>query len=138
MLQSLDTHWKDHLSAMDHLRQGIHLRGYAQKNPKQEYKREAFNMFTALLENIKREVIAIISSFELRTQAEIDAIEEQRRQATNYTISMHHEDLAVEDETVDSEVKSNKPVTRSTHKIGRNDPCPCDSGKKYKQCHGRI
>ncbi len=135
MLQVLDTQWKDHLSAMDHLRQGIHLRGYAQKNPKQEYKREAFEMFSALLDRIKHEVIGIISRVQVQGEADVEAIEEQRR-AQGEMQYRHPDASATESET--SEGEQHAPFVRDGTKVGRNDPCPCGSGKKYKQCHGKL
>ena len=125
MLQSLDSLWKEHLAAMDHLRQGIHLRGYAQKNPKQEYKRESFELFSEMLENLKYDVIGVLSKVQIRAESDVEAVEEQRRQS---------EDVAKE-YTHQSVEESEKPqVTR----VGRNEPCPCGSGKKYKQCHGKL
>jgi len=139
MLQVLDTLWKEHLAAMDYLRQGIHLRGYAQKNPKQEYKREAFEMFTQLLERIKAEVIGVISKVQVRAEEDVAAVEEQRR--SNVQVNYQHEEVnALEAEQAnEAELdESAQPFVRDERKIGRNEPCPCGSGKKYKQCHGRI
>ena len=135
MLQVLDTQWKDHLSAMDHLRQGIHLRGYAQKNPKQEYKREAFEMFSALLDRIKHEVIGVISRVQVQGESDVEAIEEQRR-AQGEMQYQHPDASAAESETAEGEQQA--PFVREGTKVGRNDPCPCGSGKKYKQCHGKL
>lgn len=133
MLQSLDMHWKDHLAAMDHLRQGIHLRGYAQKNPKQEYKREAFELFAEMLEALKLEVISILSKVQVRAQEEVDAIEEKRRAAdAAQTKEFQHEGAAT------SGTSSAPQPARAAAQVGRNDPCPCGSGKKYKHCHGRV
>src|SRR5690554_30513 len=133
MLQSLDMHWKDHLAAMDHLRQGIHLRGYAQKNPKQEYKREAFELFAEMLEALKLEVISILSKVQVRAQEEVDAIEEKRRAAdAAQTKEFQHEGAAT------SGTSSAPQPARAAPQVGRNDPCPCGSGKKYKHCHGRV
>ncbi|HEJ6970182.1 TPA: preprotein translocase subunit SecA [Serratia marcescens] len=135
MLQTLDSLWKEHLAAMDYLRQGIHLRGYAQKDPKQEYKRESFNMFATMLESLKYEVISVLSKVQVRMPEEVEALEQQRREeaerlAQQQQLSHHDENaLATED--------PNAPVT-AERKVGRNDPCPCGSGKKYKQCHGRL
>ncbi|MGO1246598.1 MAG: preprotein translocase subunit SecA [Oceanisphaera sp.] len=140
MLQTLDTLWKEHLAAMDHLRQGIHLRGYAQKNPKQEYKRESYELFTQLLENLKREVVSIISRVQVQSQEDVEAAEEKRRAAAeNQAQSYNHasaENL-LEDETPAASPDST-PFVREGQKIGRNDACPCGSGKKYKQCHGKL
>lgn len=136
MLQSLDTHWKEHLAAMDHLRQGINLRGYAQKNPKQEYKREAFELFGTMLDNLKIDVIGVLSRVQVRAAEDVDAVEEQRRKADDVPHSYQHEEA--EQIGGDAVPESNGPVFRDGEKIGRNDPCPCGSGKKYKQCHGKL
>ncbi len=136
MLQSLDTHWKEHLAAMDHLRQGINLRGYAQKNPKQEYKREAFELFSNMLDQLKLDVIGVLSRVQIRAPEDVEAVEEQRRKADAVTMEFQHEEA----EHIGGEVPERPagPVFRETDKIGRNDPCPCGSGKKYKQCHGKL
>ena len=135
MLQVLDTQWKEHLSMMDQLRQGIHLRGYAQKNPKQEYKRESFEMFTEMLDRIKHEVVTILSRVQVRSDEELEAIEAQRRQSSG-DIEYQHEDASAMG-TSDSE-DEHTPFVRDERKVGRNEPCPCGSGKKYKQCHGKL
>jgi preprotein translocase subunit SecA len=133
MLQSLDTHWREHLSALDHLRQGIHLRGYAQKNPKQEYKREAFELFEGLLQIVRSEVSKLLLTVEVRSEEQIEAVETPP-QLEN--VQYHHADY---DEALGSaEPKAPQPVERHTPKVGRNDPCPCGSGKKYKHCHGKL
>lgn len=136
MLQSLDTHWKEHLAAMDHLRQGINLRGYAQKNPKQEYKREAFELFSTMLDQLKLDVIGVLSRVQIRAPEDVEAVEEQRRKAEQIEMEYQH----AEAEHVGGEVPATPPgpVFREADKIGRNDPCPCGSGKKYKQCHGKL
>ena len=126
MLNVLDSQWKEHLAILDHLRQGIHLRGYAQQDPKQEYKREAFKLFSELLENIKYEVIRLLTVVEIRAPEEVAALEEQHQSSSN--IEYHHDDSAMEANT----------QVRDGKKIGRNDPCYCDSGKKYKHCHGKL
>ncbi|EGQ8313332.1 preprotein translocase subunit SecA [Vibrio cholerae] len=136
MLQTLDTLWKEHLAAMDHLRQGIHLRGYAQKNPKQEYKRESFELFEDLLESLKSDVITVLSKVRVQQQEEVERMEAQRRaqaeEAARHAQAQHvSADAAEQDE-------SNQPMVRDERKVGRNEPCPCGSGKKYKQCHGQI
>ncbi|ELI0377223.1 preprotein translocase subunit SecA [Vibrio cholerae] len=136
MLQTLDTLWKEHLAAMDHLRQGIHLRGYAQKNPKQEYKRESFELFEDLLESLKSDVITVLSKVRVQQQEEVERMEAQRRaqaeEAARHAQAQHaRADDAEQDE-------SNQPMVRDERKVGRNEPCPCGSGKKYKQCHGQI
>ena len=142
MLQILDTAWKEHLAAMDYLRQGIHLRGYAAKNPKQEYKREAFEMFQGLLDRIKTEVIGILSRVQVRAEEDVEAVEARRRQTA--PMQFHHADAAAAtdlgDEAVPAEEGANKhePFVRDGRKVGRNEPCPCGSGKKYKRCHGRL
>lgn len=135
MLQTLDSLWKEHLAAMDYLRQGIHLRGYAQKDPKQEYKRESFNMFATMLESLKHEVISVLSKVQVRMPEEVEALELQRREeaerlAKQQQLSHYEENSLVTEDP-------NAP-TIAERKVGRNDPCPCGSGKKYKQCHGRL
>ncbi len=145
MLQSLDTHWREHLAAMDHLRRGIHLRGYAQKNPKQEYKREAFIMFTNLLNNIKRDVIATLSVIEVKVPTDAEVLEEQRRQESilGDVKFLHPEAGQASPENPEAEPERENLANHETHirsqpKVGRNDPCPCGSGKKYKHCHGML
>ena len=143
MLQVLDTSWKEHLAAMDYLRQGIHFRGYAQKDPKQEYKREAFEMFTSLLEHIKYEVIGILFKVQVRQEEDVQAIDEQM-QAPREMRFEHAAAPALDDfdesqvSAVEEEKVSEQPFVRSGSKVGRNDPCPCGSGKKYKLCHGKL
>ncbi|MDP2826377.1 MAG: preprotein translocase subunit SecA [Sulfuritalea sp.] len=134
MLQSLDTHWREHLSALDHLRQGIHLRGYAQKNPKQEYKREAFELFEGLLQAVRSEVSKLLLTVEVRSEEQIEEVEAPP-QLEN--VQYHHADY---DEALGTAAapKPAQPVERHTPKVGRNDPCPCGSGKKYKHCHGKL
>lgn len=143
MLQVLDTLWKEHLQTMDHLRQGIHLRGYAQKNPKQEYKRESFHLFQELLENIKRDVIRILSHVQVQQPEDVEEMERQRReQAERQQMEFTHDQSSAmggESEEVSEEAeKPAAPFTREGRKVGRNEPCPCGSGKKYKQCHGKL
>ena len=130
MLQNLDSHWKEHLAAMDHLRQGIHLRGYAQKNPKQEYKRESFELFTEMLEALKVEVVTILSKVQVKAQEDVEAVEEKRRQADDTTKHFEHKSA--------NEPEKTNAALRQGPKVGRNDACPCGSGKKYKQCHGKL
>ena len=139
MLQVLDTSWKEHLAAMDYLRQGIHFRGYAQKDPKQEYKREAFEMFTSLLEHIKYEVIGILFKVQVRQEEDVQAIDEQM-QAPREMHFEHASAPALDEPTVVAEEEKvpEQPFVRAGNKVGRNDPCPCGSGKKYKQCHGKL
>ena len=137
MLQILDTQWKDHLAAMDHLRQGIHLRGYAQKNPKQEYKREAFELFGDMLDRIKHDVIVMVTRVQIRAEQEVEALEARRAQPK----AVHYEHAALADDAGAESPASPDPiaqVVRKGPKVGRNDPCPCGSGKKYKQCHGKL
>lgn len=133
MLQNLDSHWKEHLAAMDHLRQGIHLRGYAQKNPKQEYKRESFELFSEMLEALKVEVVTILSKVQVKAESDVEAVEEKRRQADGKPKQYEHESP---NEPTQQAQASN--ALRDGPKVGRNDLCPCGSGKKYKQCHGKL
>ncbi|RTZ80512.1 MAG: preprotein translocase subunit SecA, partial [Gammaproteobacteria bacterium] len=136
MLQTLDTHWKEHLAAMDYLRQGIHLRGFAQKNPKQEYKREAFEMFASMLEAIKREVVEVLSKFELQEAPPM----EMQVEPTEFEFK-HEEFAGLAGEAPEAEPLPERPAqpyVREGRKVGRNEPCPCGSGKKYKQCCGRL
>jgi preprotein translocase subunit SecA len=135
MLQNLDSHWKEHLAAMDHLRQGIHLRGYAQKNPKQEYKRESFALFSQMLEALKVEVITILARVKVQAEEDVEKVEEQRRQADDVPKNFKHEETTATPEAASDKVRSE---VRNGPKVGRNDPCPCGSGKKYKQCHGKL
>ncbi|MFP5383466.1 MAG: preprotein translocase subunit SecA [Gammaproteobacteria bacterium] len=137
MLQVLDKNWKEHLAAMDYLRQGIHLRGYAQRNPKQEYKREAFELFEQMLDSLKHELIRILSTIELSRQDEAEELERQRREeAERQKMNFLHADPDSIPRTVEEEKA--QPVKREFAKVGRNDPCPCGSGKKFKQCHGKV
>jgi len=155
MLHAIDTHWREHLAALDYLRQGIHLRGYAQKQPKQEYKREAFELFGAMLDSIKREVTRHLMAVQIRTQEQIQEAERQAEEAARAVknVQYRHADFSPEaadsgEEPIVREAavaiaaaaasQSPMPATRSTQKVGRNDPCPCGSGKKYKQCHGKL
>lgn len=134
MLQTLDSLWKEHLAAMDYLRQGIHLRGYAQKDPKQEYKRESFSMFAAMLESLKYEVISTLSKVQVRMPEEVEELEQQRRMEAERLAQMQQ--LSHQDD--DSAAATALAAQTGDRKVGRNDPCPCGSGKKYKQCHGRL
>ena len=150
-LKVLDEQWKEHLGMMDHLRQGIHLRGYAQKNPKQEYKREAFELFSGMLDRIKQEVVGVISRVQIRAEEDVQAVEEQRRQQA--AMNFQHEqpeDLAHQGGgplpggaqgqgmPQGGDAEDRRPFVRDGRKVGRNEPCPCGSGKKFKQCHGKI
>ena len=137
MLQTLDQHWRDHLANLDHLRQGIHLRGYAQKNPKQEYKRESFELFSDMLDRIKQDVVKVVLTVQVRTPEDVQAVEEappvHQRQVSARGLRRGA--------CRGSERSAGRPRRHSCArggKVGRNDPCPCGSGKKYKQCHGRL
>ena len=140
MLQSLDQHWKEHLAAMDHLRQGIHLRGYAQKNPQQEYKKEAFALFTDMLEALKLDVVTILSKVKVRAPEDVDAVDEQRKAADSAPREFRHEQSgpAAEEPTQQNNADAQGQPVRKGAKVGRNEPCPCGSGKKYKHCHGKL
>ncbi len=147
LLQSIDTHWREHLAALDYLRQGIHLRGYAQKNPKQEYKREAFELFRQLLDSVKMEVTRTLLNVRIQSREEAEraaaAIEAQGEQFSNVTYTHPTEDGGVAIET-DADAKAavqdlaRQALANQVARVGRNDPCPCGSGKKYKQCHGQL
>ncbi len=146
MLQTLDHHWREHLANLDHLRQGIHLRGYAQKNPKQEYKRESFELFSDMLDRIKSDVVRVVLTVQVRSQQDVQAVEEPPP-VTNvrYQHADYEEALAATaagdgggDTAVATAPPKAQPFARAGGKIGRNEPCPCGSGKKYKQCHGRL
>jgi preprotein translocase subunit SecA len=134
MLQSVDTHWREHLASLDHLRQGIHLRGYAQKNPKQEYKREAFELFESMLNGIKADVVRVMMNVQVKSQQDVEAVEEAPAVSNvQYQHAGYDEALAQP-----AEAPPAQPFVRAGEKVGRNDPCPCGSGKKYKHCHGRL
>ena len=139
MLQSLDNHWREHLAALDHLRQGIHLRSYAQKNPKQEYKREAFELFENLLNTVKSEVTKVTMLIQVRMQEQMEVTEPVADLANvQYQHADYDEALANPSPEEEAQLASGQPVTRDGAKVGRNDPCPCGSGKKYKNCHGVL
>ena len=152
MLKTLDEQWKEHLAQMDHLRQGIGLRGYAQKNPKQEYKREAFEMFSAMLNQVKNDVVGLLAKVQVQTESEVTDLEERQRQQGDQNRQYLHpnspapalaEGAAGPGQGVDTgsagpAADVSQPFVRSTVKVGRNEPCPCGSGKKYKQCHGKL
>ncbi len=145
MLQSVDSHWREHLAALDHLRQGIHLRGYAQKNPKQEYKREAFELFGQMLDLIKHDVTKVIMTVHIQSREEIEAAELDLAQSHVENVHYQHADFdanaAPEDllaPTAQPGAGVQRPDVSEVAKVGRNDPCPCGSGKKYKQCHGKL
>ena len=144
MLTSVDTHWREHLAALDHLRQGIHLRGYAQKNPKQEYKREAFELFGQMLDMIKNDVVKTVMTVRIQSREEIDAAEQELAQSHVENVSYQHADFNPDATPADllaptarADNGQAEPITNPL-KVGRNDPCPCGSGKKFKQCHGRL
>jgi preprotein translocase subunit SecA len=139
LLSTLDNHWREHLAALDHLRQGIHLRGYAQKNPKQEYKREAFELFGSMIESVKLEVTRTLMTVELqmREQAEVEELQAPALENVQYQHAGYEEALAGPEGDTATAAKA-APFVRHVGKIGRNDPCPCGSGKKYKHCHGKL
>jgi preprotein translocase subunit SecA len=141
MLQSMDTHWREHLAALDQLRQGIHLRGYAQKDPKQEYKREAFELFSAMLDAIKIEVTRVTSTVQVRNEQDVEVVE-QHEGPVNVQYQHAEFDQVLSDAAMPEAAQApaaQPPATvRHGPKVGRNDPCPCGSGKKYKHCHGRL
>jgi len=135
----LDSHWREHLAALDHLRQGIHLRGYAQKNPKQEYKREAFELFGHFLEAVKLEVTRVLMNVKIKTPEQVVQTAQIAPAVENvqYQHASYEEALATAG-TADDSASAQVPFKRAMGKVGRNDPCPCGSGKKYKHCHGRL
>ena len=146
-LQVLDTLWKEHLSNMDHLRRGIHLRGYAQKNPKQEYKREAFNLFEAMLDTMKRDVTRVLCHVRVQSREEMEEVERRRKQELEQELArarLRHDETSAtaqgqgEGDTEGARQSTPDTFVRQERKIGRNEPCPCGSGKKYKQCHGKV
>ena len=146
MLQVLDTKWKEHLAAMDYLRQSIGLRGYAQKNPKQEYKREAFEMFQQMLEEIKKDTISFLCQVQFRSAEDVTSLESAKQETPAENLQLQHaqaDDIlhpgAVTDASGgDESVIKQKPIMREGRKIGRNEPCYCGSGKKFKHCHGKL
>lgn len=143
MLNALDSHWKEHLSAMDYLRQGIHLRGYAQKDPKQEYKREAFEMFSEMITRMKYDVVSILLRIQVQSSADVLEAEEQRRAALAHSMRFEHEAItnALMAESTEEAGENNVaaiPFRRQDKKVGRNENCPCGSGKKFKHCHGQL
>jgi preprotein translocase subunit SecA len=137
MLVVLDRHWKDHLAAMDYLRQGIGLRGYAQKNPVQEFKRESFEMFSQMLENIKTEAITILTRIQVQSEEQVEELEQNRPDNDNLQLQ-HAEAESALTEALPEEETQHQPFVRKEKKLGRNEPCWCGSGKKYKQCHGKL
>jgi len=150
MLQQLDLHWREHLAGMDYLRQGIYLRAYAQKNPKQEYKREAFALFTAMLDRIRSDTVMLLQRLQVRTEEEIEREEAERQRRLQSRMQLQHAappDLAVQarpaavavaEQDVPEEAEVEAPFVRGERKVGRNEPCPCGSGRKFKHCHGAL
>jgi preprotein translocase subunit SecA len=142
LLQSIDTHWREHLSALDYLRQGIHLRGYAQKQPKQEYKREAFELFGQLLDSVKNEVTKVLMTVQVQSGEQLEQaaedLEDRAERIANVTYTAPTETGEVETKVDEATARQLGPVPSAVPRVGRNDPCPCGSGKKYKQCHGRL
>ncbi|MEJ6564369.1 MAG: SEC-C metal-binding domain-containing protein, partial [Burkholderiales bacterium] len=136
MLQSIDAHWRDHLAALDHLRQGIHLRGYAQKNPKQEYKREAFELFSLLLQTVRNEVTKLLMSVRIRSAEEVENVSREQPKVTD--VAYNHGDAHEMNQPQRNVNNKVDTFVRSQQKVGRNEPCPCGSGKKYKHCHGQL
>ncbi|MDE2453620.1 MAG: SEC-C domain-containing protein, partial [Burkholderiales bacterium] len=141
LLQAIDSHWREHLAALDYLRQGIHLRGYAQQNPKQEYKREAFELFSQLLDIVKIEVTRVLMTVRIQTQDQAteaaEAIEQQVSQLSNVTYTHPNEDGSISRDA-DVAAAASAAAAAALPRVGRNDPCPCGSGKKYKFCHGKL
>ena len=138
MLKQLDIHWKEHLAAMDYLRQGIGLRGYAQKNPKQEYKQEAFMMFSEMLDQVKHDTISMLARIRIQNEQDIQRMEEQRRAEQSMDFNKSENNSLLQQSVNNAKKNNNSPYIRSGKKVGRNDPCPCGSGKKYKQCCGKL
>ena len=154
MLNMLDQHWREHLAALDHLRQGIHLRGYAQKQPKQEYKRESFELFGLLLDRVRADVVRFLMSVKIQSREEIERtetrIEQEAERRVEQAQAQHAEFApasAAEAEAAEGDTAvavaappapAAQPFRRFGDKVGRNDPCPCGSGRKYKLCHGRV
>jgi preprotein translocase subunit SecA len=144
LLQNLDTNWREHLAALDYLRQGIHLRGYAQKNPKQEYKREAFELFSQLIDVVKTEVTKVLLTVRVQTQEQVaqvaqaaQLIEQSAEQVGNVQYTHPNDDGSVSEETGPLNLSAGAPNAQML-RVGRNDPCPCGSGKRFKECHGKL
>jgi preprotein translocase subunit SecA len=139
LLQNLDSNWREHLAALDYLRQGIHLRGYAQKNPKQEYKREAFELFSTLIDTVKTEVTKVLLTVRVQTQEQAaeaaQAIEQSAEVVGNVQYTHPNDDGSVSEETAPLNLGAGAP---GIPRVGRNDPCPCGSGKRFKECHGKL
>jgi preprotein translocase subunit SecA len=138
MLQVLDNAWKEQLASMDHLRQGINLRSYAQRNPKQEYKRESFELFQSMLSNVKRETVHLMARVEPISREQMEAMEQQRRDdLARQKVQLQHDQASALPQSTAQPKLTQAPI-RSGRKVGRNDPCPCGSGKKFKSCHGAL
>ncbi|HWK60656.1 MAG TPA: SEC-C metal-binding domain-containing protein, partial [Eoetvoesiella sp.] len=135
LLQAIDTHWRSHLLALDHLRQGIHLRGYAQKDPKQEYKREAFELFSDMLDRIRNDVVKVLLTVQIQSAEQVEVAEPEPANLDN--VRYHHSDYDAALSGADPGI-AEAASAAAMPKVGRNDPCPCGSGKKYKHCHGRL
>jgi preprotein translocase subunit SecA len=139
LLQNLDSNWREHLAALDYLRQGIHLRGYAQKNPKQEYKREAFELFSTLIDTVKTEVTKVLLTVRVQTQEQAaqaaQAIEQSAEVVGNVQYTHPNDDGSVSEESAPLNLALGAP---GMPRVGRNDPCPCGSGKRFKECHGKL
>jgi preprotein translocase subunit SecA len=153
LLQTLDQHWREHLAAMDYLRQGIHLRGYAQKDYRYEFKREAFELFSSMLDRVKHDVASMLSRVQLRDQAEVEREEAEQRERLMRALQAQHAEVSALAEPSESEAfaggplpglpghesgAGSAPFVRGDRKVGRNEPCPCGSGRKFKQCHGSL
>jgi len=141
LLQNLDTNWREHLAALDYLRQGIHLRGYAQKNPKQEYKREAFELFSQLIDTVKTDVTKVLLTVRVQTQEQAaqaaQAIEERAEHVSNVQYRHPNDDGSISEDPAPAALSAANP-NLADRRVGRNDPCPCGSGKKFKECHGKL
>jgi preprotein translocase subunit SecA len=141
LLQTIDTQWREHLGMLDHLRQGIHLRGYAQKNPKQEYKREAFELFSGMLDRIRNDVIRVLMTVRVQSAEQVEQAEQEAAQPQVQNVQYHHSDYdeaLAQANAASAAVPATPAYTSAVAKVGRNDPCPCGSGKKYKNCHGQL
>jgi preprotein translocase subunit SecA len=150
MLRTLDQHWREHLAAMDYLRQGIHLRSYAQKDYRYEYKREAYELFSAMLDRVKFDTASMLTRVEIRSEADLQREEEERQRKLLAALQLQHAEAASalaaapaaeeaeREMTAEADASSQAPVVRGERKVGRNEPCPCGSGKKYKHCHGTL
>jgi preprotein translocase subunit SecA len=146
MLRTLDQHWREHLAAMDYLRQGIHLRSYAQKDYRYEYRREAYELFSSMLDRVKFDTASLLARIEVRSEADLQREEEERQRKLLAALQAQHAEAQSplgaaqpeEDEARAGERATSAPMVRGERKVGRNEPCPCGSGRKYKQCHGAL